>query len=134
VLRKRKHERTFKHVETLPLDGETLEIVKDQLEAFRAKFGREPAPNDPIFFDPDADEPRPLKMDFGEAFGKKLVEAARAAGLPKPVIAFILENHDRDALFECVECETQVLGWALAEPVCPDCGNHPMQHRMIIAK
>ncbi|MEM9487779.1 MAG: hypothetical protein AAGC55_01475 [Myxococcota bacterium] len=29
-------------------------------EAFVEKFGREPTADDPLFFDPDADEPRPM--------------------------------------------------------------------------
>jgi hypothetical protein len=131
---RRKYERTFKRVDTLRLDAETRDIVERQREAFRKKFGREPAPSDPIFFDLTADQPRPLDIEFGEDFGRLLLKAARAAGLPKPVIAFIRENHDRDALFECIECRTQVIVWALARPACPDCGHHPMYQRMVIAK
>ena len=32
------------------------------IEAFRSKFGREPGPGDPLIFDPDWDEPRPLSV------------------------------------------------------------------------
>jgi len=28
-------------------------------EPFRSKFGREPGPGDPLFFDPDSDQPQP---------------------------------------------------------------------------
>jgi hypothetical protein len=38
-----------------------------QLLAFRAKFGRDAGPDDPIFFDPDADEPAPLPPVKAEA-------------------------------------------------------------------
>lgn len=38
-------------------------IMRMQHEAFKAKFGREPGPKDPIFFDPDADEPRPMSEE-----------------------------------------------------------------------
>ncbi len=38
-----------------------------QLLAFRAKFGRDAGPDDPIFFDPDADEPVPLPPVKAEA-------------------------------------------------------------------
>jgi hypothetical protein len=34
-----------------------------QREAFRAKFGRDPGPNDPVIFDPDKDEPTPIDME-----------------------------------------------------------------------
>ena len=33
------------------------ELLEQQLERFRKKFGRDPGPGDPVFFDPDADEP-----------------------------------------------------------------------------
>jgi hypothetical protein len=32
-------------------------ILEAQLEAFREKFGRDPGPGDPVFFDPDKDVP-----------------------------------------------------------------------------
>ncbi len=37
---------------------EDLEVYRAQLRAFRKKFGREMGPDDPFFFDPDADTPR----------------------------------------------------------------------------
>ena len=44
----------------MPLSAEATEAIACQLEAFRKKFGRDPCPDDPIFFDPDANEPAPL--------------------------------------------------------------------------
>lgn len=38
----------------------TDKILKKQLRAFRKKFGRDPGPGDPLFFDPDADTPQPI--------------------------------------------------------------------------
>ncbi|NEC23601.1 hypothetical protein [Streptomyces parvus] len=38
--------------------------LKDQREWFREKFGREPGPDDPLFFDPDADEPIPITEEY----------------------------------------------------------------------
>lgn len=38
----------------------TEKILKKQLRAFRKKFGRDPGPGDPIFFDPNADTPQPI--------------------------------------------------------------------------
>jgi len=35
-----------------------------QLEAFREKFGRDPEPGDPVFFDPDADTPTVMSEDY----------------------------------------------------------------------
>ena len=53
------------------------ELMKRQLEAFRKKFGREPGPNDPVFFDPDADEPTPMR-DMQE----QILAAMEKANLP----------------------------------------------------
>jgi hypothetical protein len=45
----------------IPLSPEALEAIERQLEAFRRKFGRDPNDNDPILFDPDADDPCALE-------------------------------------------------------------------------
>ena len=37
---------------------EELEVYRTQVEAFRKKFGRDMGPEDPFFFDPDADTPQ----------------------------------------------------------------------------
>jgi len=36
------------------------DLTKRQLNAFREKFGRDPGPNDPVFFDSNEDEPTPI--------------------------------------------------------------------------
>lgn len=68
------------------LDDNSVEVLKEQTIAFREKFGRDPGPNDPIFFDPDSDEPRPIReADFTEAS----VEAMRLAAIdPALIYAF----------------------------------------------
>ena len=40
------------------MDPELARAMKNQLRAFKKKFGREPGPNDPVFFDPDVDTPQ----------------------------------------------------------------------------
>lgn len=40
-------------------DGELAAAIAFQQKAFREKFGRDMGPDDPVFFDPDADEPTP---------------------------------------------------------------------------
>ena len=49
---------------TIVLDDEMASAVDAafalQAEAFERKFGRKPGPNDPIFFNPEADEPEPM--------------------------------------------------------------------------
>jgi hypothetical protein len=48
---------------TIALPPEMMDALEEQKAAFRAKFGREPGPKDPIFFDPDAEEPRPIPIE-----------------------------------------------------------------------
>jgi len=50
-------------VKRIQIPSELADELRAQMERFRAKFGREPGPSDPVFFDPDADEPRPLNID-----------------------------------------------------------------------
>lgn len=40
--------------------AELENALEAQQQAFREKFGRDMGPDDPIFFDPEADEPRPM--------------------------------------------------------------------------
>ncbi len=37
--------------------------MEGQFQRFREKFGRGPGPDDPVFFDPDADTPQELDWD-----------------------------------------------------------------------
>ncbi len=63
---------------TVQLDPTQRELLERQREAFRAKFGRDPGPEDPVFFDPKADQPRPLD---DESLVTTVVEAMKAAGI-----------------------------------------------------
>ena len=51
---------------TVAMTPELRELMELQRQRFIAKFGREPAPDDPIFFDPDADTPKPIEFDEAE--------------------------------------------------------------------
>ncbi|MFC4054092.1 hypothetical protein ACFOY4_30745 [Actinomadura syzygii] len=58
---------------------QVADALRQQEELFRAKFGRQMGPGDPVFFDPDADEPVPLDE------GTMLAEIRRAAErMPDP--------------------------------------------------
>ena len=63
---------------TVQLDPTQRELLERQREAFRAKFGRDPGSEDPVFFDPKADDPRPLN---DESLVATVVDAIRAAGM-----------------------------------------------------
>jgi len=52
-----------------------------QLAAFRRKFGREPGPQDPLFFDPDADEPIPITEQGMASMFDEMIESAERAGI-----------------------------------------------------
>lgn len=68
---------------TVKMDQEVKAALDEQLQRFREKFGREPGPKDPIFFDPDSDTPRPYPVD---RFWNELTGAARRAGLDPATI------------------------------------------------
>jgi len=46
--------------ELVHLGEDMCDILQEQRRAFLEKFGREPGPSDPVFFDPDYDTPTPL--------------------------------------------------------------------------
>ncbi len=65
------------------IDLEVSALLDAQLEAFRLKFGRDPGPGDPIFFDPDADTPTPVSVLEMES---EMTEIAREAGVDPALI------------------------------------------------
>jgi len=78
---------------TVKMSPEVQRLMEMQLERFREKFGRDPGPEDPVFFDPDADEPRPLpeskladmaammgEMGFDEEFRQRKESELIASG------------------------------------------------------
>jgi len=67
----------------VPLSPEALKAIERQLEAFRRKFGRDPNDNDPIFFDPDADDPVPLS---DEKYERMMIEAMAEVGISQAMI------------------------------------------------
>lgn len=64
-------------------DGEVVHMppaaadaIRAQYRRFERKFGRPPGPDDPIFFDPDSDEPAPLSLLDAERESTGMLEAA----------------------------------------------------------
>jgi hypothetical protein len=70
------------------LNKEAEQALEDQTKAFIAKFGRAPGPNDPIFFDPDSDVPRPYPEEKLKA---EMLEAMKAAGM-RPELIYAYEK------------------------------------------
>jgi hypothetical protein len=79
--RRKKTQASTRKVKLAP---EAMEAIEGQLQRFREKFGRDPGPNDPIWFDPDADEPMQMS---GVRMQADILEALRKAGTP-PEIAY----------------------------------------------
>jgi hypothetical protein len=60
----------------------------EQRKAFIDKFGREPGPGDPVFFDPDKDVPTPidparLDADLEKALRQSGIDPVQAAAIRK---------------------------------------------------
>ena len=55
-------------------------VVQELYLRFCEKFGREPGPSDPVFFDPDADSPVTLPPEKLERLWTQVVEAWLARG------------------------------------------------------
>lgn len=78
-----------KNGRTIPISAETRQIIERQREAFRKQFGREPGPDDPIFFDPDCAYPRYLPQQEQNVWKNTLVAAmVKAAIDPAQIYAF----------------------------------------------
>ena len=59
------------------------DILAQQRALFKAKFGREPGDNDPVFFDPDSDVPKPYPE---EKLRAEMLDAMKKAGIPAELI------------------------------------------------
>ena len=73
----------------LKITQEQAEMLEALRQKFIEKFGREPGPDDPVFFDPDADTPQPISE---EKLARHLAEAAAAAGIEPEKIYAMLET------------------------------------------
>lgn len=79
---------------TVHLDDHGVDLIERQLQAFRDKFGREPGPSDPVFFDPDADTPQKIPLEKHHA---GMLECLREIGAP-PEIIYAFNKTDRVVL------------------------------------
>jgi hypothetical protein len=71
---------------TVKMNPETMAIVQSQIQKFREKFGREPGPKDPLFFNPEALQPEPFRLD---EFQEETEKAMVLAGIrPEIIYAF----------------------------------------------
>jgi hypothetical protein len=70
----------------VPIDEETNKALVKQLSAFRERFGRDPGPDDPVFFNPDEDTPEPVTSAQLDDLDHKMIEAMVEVGIPADVI------------------------------------------------
>lgn len=90
------------------LDEEGAALFEYQRRRFEEKFGRPMEPDDPVFFDPDADEPQPLSMLDVESDTVAMLEMAGVTPawiyahqhtdglLPRPDGTFVSERDEAE--------------------------------------
>ena len=79
---------------TIPLNAEAQRAIQEQLRKFRKKFGREAGPEDPIFFDPDADTPQPISKAGLDEMTSQILSAAGKAGV-RPELIYAMRKTGR---------------------------------------
>ena len=71
---------------TVAMTAEVADGLRKQEQLFKEKFGREPGPGDPVFFDPDADTPQKINEEYVD---KAIIEAMVKAGMdPSYIYAY----------------------------------------------
>ena len=76
---------------SIPLSPELAKGFQEQFRRFTEKFGRPPGPDDPVFFDPRADEPRPI---IDEVVDQHMLEAMHKAGV-RPALIYAYQKTGR---------------------------------------
>ena len=72
---------------TVKLSAEAMQLLEQQRQAFREKFGCDPGPDDPVFFDPDCDTPQPMSE---VKYCSSVVGAMQKAGIaPTHIYAYL---------------------------------------------
>lgn len=93
-----------RRIKLAPEEAEMFEkVMRTENQVFREKFGREMGPDDPLFFDHDADTPQPMSK---EGIRQMLVDGAEDAGFPPRSIyairktGLVMDEHNRDRFSE----------------------------------
>lgn len=68
---------------TSKMSPELERILRKQRKRFIKEFGREPGPNDPVFFDPHAGEPTPMSE---EGFDADVLRGMLNTGMPPEIV------------------------------------------------
>lgn len=62
------------------LSAKTMDVLGKRLVAFRKRFGRDPEPGDPVFFDPEADMATEISPHKSHRIWGAIVQVAAEAG------------------------------------------------------
>lgn len=79
---------------TVEINEELKTALEQQLRNFREKFGRDPGPGDPVFFDPDSDTPQPMTSKQIEEIGQEINSAMGDAGI-EPALIYAAQKTER---------------------------------------
>lgn len=73
--------------EIIEVPGELAEMLDAQIALFEEKFGRPPGPDDPLFFDPNADTPQHIDAEQSvEEYTQAVMQAMAEAGLDPAIV------------------------------------------------
>ena len=64
------------------MNQQMIDIFDEQKERFRRKFGRDPGPKDPVFFNEDTDEPQPMSLQEMEELEQEILDFLGAINVP----------------------------------------------------
>ena len=78
----------------IPINRETAEIIAQQKKLFREQFGREPGPDDPLFFESSVAVPQFLSDESTDEIWKSLLQAAGDSGIV-PAIVYAMNKTGR---------------------------------------
>ena len=78
----------------VPLNAEAQRLIQQRRRKFREKFGREPRPEDPLFFDPDAEIPQPISEAQQDESMAQILSAAGRAGI-RPELIYAMKKTGR---------------------------------------
>ena len=84
--RKRSHQ-VGEAEKIIPINRETAEIIAQEKKLFREQFGREPGPDDPLFFESSVAVPQFLSDESTDEIWKSLLQAGDSAIDPAIVYA-----------------------------------------------
>jgi hypothetical protein len=79
---------------TIPINRDTAEIIAQQKKLFREQFGRDPGPEDPLFFDPGVATAQFLSDESADEVWSSLLQAAGGSGID-PALVYAMNKTGR---------------------------------------